>query len=359
MGQDSSTIEVAIIGAGPIGVELGVAFERLGVACVVFDGGQLGETIRRWPPNTHFFSSPERIAVAGIPIPNLDQTKISGEAYLAYLRSVVEQFDLNLRLYEKVERIDRRDEMFELETNALAGRKSYRCRHVVLATGGMAAPRFLGVPGENLPHVRHIAPDPHTYFRTRLLIVGGRNSAVEAALRCWRVGAKVTVCYRRPEFDREIVKPHLFAEVGMLIRQGQIGFLPERTPVEITPRDVVLAPTSNGEPIDRPLLREPADFVLVCSGFVADMSLFEMAGVELRGQRRIPAWNPETMETNVPGLYVAGTAAGGTQQRFEFFIETCHVHVDKIVAAITGRTAGPTGLGDSRRYTIPRENAES
>ncbi|NUQ63816.1 MAG: NAD(P)-binding domain-containing protein [Pirellulales bacterium] len=340
-------------------MELGIAFERLGVSNVLLEAGQLGQTIWQWPPNTRFFSSPERIAIAGIPIPNLDQTKITGEAYLAYLRSVVEQFDLSFRPYERVERIERRGRSFQLFTRTLSGERTYACRYVVLATGGMASPRLLNVPGEDLPHVSHYVPDPHKYFRTHLLIVGGRNSAVEAALRCWRVGAKVTISYRRAEFNPQIVKPHLFAEVGMLIREGLITFLPERTPVEITPAHVVMAPTRDGAPIDGPPIRQPADFVLVCSGFVADMTLFEMAGVELRGERRIPAWNPDTMETNVPGLYVAGTAAGGTQQRFEFFIETCHTHVDKIVAAITGRSAGLTGPGGWRRYSIPRENAES
>lgn len=351
--------EVAIVGAGPIGLELAVALERLGVGYTVFDSGQIAQTIWNWPPNTRFFSSPERIAIAGIPIPNPDQTKITGEAYLAYLRSVVEQFDLNLRLYEKVERIERREDGFQLLTSTLAGRRTGHFRHVVLASGGMASPRLLNIPGEDLPHVSHYVPDPHKYFRTRLLIAGGRNSAVEAALRCWRVGADVTICYRRPEFSRDIVKPHLFAEVGMLIREGQIKFLPERIPVEITPSHAVLGATRDGEPLDTPPLLHAADFVLLCTGFVADMRLFEAAGVELRGERRVPVYAPETMETNVHGLYVAGTAAGGTQQRFEFFIETCHTHVEKIVAAITGRSAGPTGLGNRRRYAVPKGHAES
>lgn len=126
----SPKIEVGIVGAGPIGVELSVAFERFGIRSVLFEAGQLGQTIWRWPPNTHFFSSPERIAIAGIPIPNLDQTKITGEAYLAYLRSVVEQFDLDLRPYEKVERIERCGGGFGITTATHARRAMYGCRRV-------------------------------------------------------------------------------------------------------------------------------------------------------------------------------------------------------------------------------------
>lgn len=121
----------------------------------------------------------------------------------------------------------------------------------------------------------------------------------------------------------------------MWIREGKIAFLPETTPVEITPQHVVLAPTRDGQPTDKAAIRHPADFVLLCTGFVADMGLFAQLGVELEGPQKLPAYSPHTMETNVAGLYVAGTAAGGTQERYQLFIETCHVHVDKILAALT------------------------
>lgn len=332
--------DVAIIGAGPIGLELAIALKQDGIDHVVFDRGQIGETIFKWPPNTHFFSSPERIAIAGVPIPNLDQTKITGEAYLAYLRSVVEQFDVKVRTYEQVERITALTNPspgFELQTSSWKGEHRCVCRHLVLATGGMAGPRRLNIPGENLPHVSYYPADPHRYFRTRVLIVGGRNSALETALRLFRAGADVTLSYRRESFDTGIPKRHLLAEVQMWMEEGKIAFLPKTVPVEITPEHVVLAPASAADAIDGDRILHETDFVLLCTGFQADMSLFEMLGVELQGEAQKPTFDPETMETNIAGVFVAGTATAGTQERFKAFIETGHADIDRIRAALKSR----------------------
>lgn len=334
------THDVAIIGAGPIGLELAIALKQAGIEHLVFDGGQIGETIFQWPPNTHFFSSPERIAIAGVPIPNTDQTKITGEAYLAYLRSVVQQFDLKINTYEEVETIVRHSEasepgnVFELRTKTWKGENRYRCRSVVLATGGMAGPRRLDIPGEDLPHVSHYPADPHRYFQKRVLIVGGRNTAFETALRLFRAGADVTLSYRRDNFDSGIPKQHLLAEVRMWMDEGKIDFIPATVPVEITPTHVVLAPTSAGKATQGNAIHHETDFVLLCTGFVADMTLFEILGVEFQGEARKPVFDPDTMETNVPGVFVAGTATAGTQERFKAFIETGHVDVERITAAL-------------------------
>lgn len=329
--------DVAIIGAGPIGLELAIGLKRLGVEYLHFDGGQVGQSIFNWPPRTRFFSSPERIAIAGVPIPNVDQEKITGEAYLAYLRAVVQQFDLPLQLYEPVMHAERRRCDFVLHTESRTGARRYSVRSVVLATGGMARPRKLAVPGEDLPHVSSWLGEPHRYFRTKLLIVGGRNSAVEAALRCWRVGAQVAISYRRAGFDPECVKPHLYAEVSGLVRDGQIAFYPETRVERIEPGQVGLAPWCADGPARTTTV--PADFVLKCVGFQADMALFRELGIELCGTEEIPAYDPATMETNVPGVYVAGTAASGTQQQFRVFIETSHGHVPRILTHLQRRLA--------------------
>lgn len=332
--------DVAIIGAGPIGLELAIALKHDGIDHIVFDSGQIGETIFKWPPNTHFFSSPERIAIAGVPIPNLDQTKITGEAYLAYLRSVVEQFDVKVHTYEQVDRIAPAAEpesIFELQTKTWKGEHRYACRYVVLATGGMAGPRRLDIPGEDLPHVSHYPADPHRYFRKRVLIVGGRNTAFETALRLFRAGAKATLSYRRENFDTGIPKRHLLAEVQMWMDEGRIAFLPATVPVEITPHHAVLAPTSAGKAIEGDRIRHETDFVLLCTGFQADMHLFEMLNIELQGDARKPVFDSATMETNVPGVFVAGTATAGTQERFKAFIETSHIDVDRIRATLKSR----------------------
>lgn len=345
--------EVAIVGAGPIGLELAAALRMAGVDCVQFEAGQIGQTIFKWPPHTHFFSSPERIAIADVPLHNVDQTKVTGEAYLAYLRSVVQHFGLRVNTYEPVVGIGTEGDGFTLVTEMRSGRKSYRFRRVVLATGGISAPNKLGIRGEDLPHVSHYPGDPHRYFGTRLLVVGGRNSAVETALRAWRAGARVTISYRRDQLSN-VTKRHILAEVASLVRIGEIAFLPETVPVEITPCDVALAPFRDGQPRPEEATRFDADFVLLCTGFVADMRLFEMAGAELDGPRRVPRFSTETMETSVPGLFVAGTAAAGTQLHYEVFIENCHEHVVKIIRALTGKT--PEQVTSQRWLRADRES---
>ena len=344
--------DVAIVGAGPIGLELAAALKRAGVDYIHFEARQIGQTIFNWPSNTQFFSSPERVAIAGFPFQNVDQQKATGEAYLAYLRAIVNQLDLAVNTYETVVEVRPCQEGFELQTTTQTGEHAYRCGRVVLASGGMARPRKIGIPGEDLPHVSHDFKDPHPYFRKRLLVVGGKNSALEAALRCWRCGADVTISYRRPEFDGRTVKPHLLSEISLLVREGRIAFLPATLPIEITPQHVVLAPAQDGKPTSHPPIIRAADFVLLGTGFVADMRLFESAGVTLQGEQRAPVFSPETMETNVPGLYVAGVAAAGTQQQFRLFIENCHQHVEKIAAALTGQPHRPTTTIKDREYEV-------
>lgn len=331
--------EVAIVGGGPIGLELAAALQELDVDVILFEAQQIGHTISRWPRNTHFYSTAERIAIAGVPIPVVDQEHITGEQYLAYLRAVVQQFDLRINAYERVVGLERRDDGFALRTRTHAGERAYRSRTVVLAIGDMAAPKEIGIPGEERPHVSHVLDDPHRYFRQRLLVVGGGNSALEFMARCWRAGADVTLSYRRAQFNPMFVKSALLEDFRTLARENKITFLPQTTPVAITPTHVTLAPTTpDGQIKDGERVEQPTDFVLLCTGYTAELSLFEQAGVTLEGPPgRVPQFDPETMETNVPGLYVAGTAAGGEQFHHKLFIETTHHHVVKIVRQITGR----------------------
>jgi len=355
----TATADVAIVGAGPIGLEMAATLKRANVDYVHFDAAHIGHTISWWPRSTHFFSTSERLAIAGIPIQVVGQERLTGEAYLAYLRAVVEQLDLDVRTYERVMDIQAHEGGFELETQTLAARRRYRCRRLVLATGDMAAPNRLGIPGEDLPHVTHYFTEPHRYFRKRLTVVGGRNSAVEAALRCWRAGSQVTISYRRSEFSPRWVKPSILPDTLTQIRKGNIRFYPETVPVEILPDRIVLAPTKDARAAEEERIVHPTDFVLLCTGFVADLSLFEAAGVNLIGEERVPEYDEATMETNVPGLYVAGTAASGDRVRYALFIENSHPHVARIAAALTGRWPRQIGTIESRRYEVPLAQIEA
>jgi thioredoxin reductase (NADPH) len=324
-------LTTAIIGAGPIGLELAVAFKRANVDYLHLDAGQIGATMQWYPPEMVFHSNAERLAIAGVPIQVPDQQKIKREEFLAYLRTVVLQFELEVRTFERVESITRGDR-FTLHTRAVDGPHVYHVGEVVLAIGAMHAPKLLGVPGEDLPHVSHYFRDPHTYFNKRLLIVGGRNSAIEAAVRCQRAGAHVTISYRRNDFDPTSVKFWLLPEVRSMIRDERVRFLARTSVVEIRNGTVLL---DNGDEL-------AADFVLALTGYRQDTTLFEMLGVDLQGGDRKPALDESTMETNVPGVFVAGTAvAGSPRERVRVIVEDCHVHVPRIVSAILDRHGRP------------------
>ena len=340
---------VALIGAGPIGIEMAASLKRAGVDNVHFEAGQIGSTIAWWAPQTRFFSSPERIAIAGVPFATPTQDKGTREDYLNYLRGVVEQFDLASRTDHRVEGATRVDDgSFELEVSHRGSPSTWHAEKVILAIGDMHEPKMLGIPGEDLPHVSHYLEEPHSYFRQRVLIVGGRNSAVEAAIRCQRVGADVAISYRAGVFTKKI-KYWLRPDLLTLIDAGKIAFHKNTVPVEITPTEVVLAPARGGD--DR--TRVPADRVLLMTGYRQDPTLFRRFGVELEGERLVPRVDEETMQTNVPGVYVCGTAIAGTQASgVDVYIETSHVHTRRITRHITGDTSADADL-ETPIYALP------
>ena len=345
--SNDSSCDVLVVGAGPIGIETAVALQKRGKRVIVVDAGAIGSTLVWWAPGTKFFSSAERIAIAGVPMAVPDQEKATREDYLGYLRQVVGMFAVDVRTFTRVTGIERTDNGFEIR--CVDGRSQdnrsetgpttelpaqiITAGSVVLAVGNMHRPRLLGIPGENLPHVSHYLADPHSYYGRRVVIVGGKNSAVEAAIRLYRVGAHVTVSYRRPEFDAKRIKYWLLPELEWLISKGHIEFMPCTTPVSITREGVECAcTTASGTP---QFVR--ADDVLLLTGYEQDGSLFEQAGVTLKGESREPLFNRKTMQTNVPGVYVAGTAVAGTETGgVRVFIENAHTHTERIAAHICG-----------------------
>lgn len=331
--------QVAIVGAGPIGLELAVALRRAGIDCVNFDRKGLAATISWFPQGMTFFSSTDRIAIAGVPLETIDQTKATKEQYLAYLRGVARTFSLNLRLYEEVVDIVPRDGSsggFVLTTRNNHGEHTCIADKVALVTGDMDAPRKLGIEGEDLPHVSHYFHHPHDYFGRKLLVVGGKNSAAEAALRCYHAGVEVAMSYRGDEFHKKHIKYWLLPELLGRIHRGEIACHYSTSIERITPTHAVLR-HGGGTAIE-----VEADFVLLLTGYVADMSLFRKLGVELHGESGTPSFNADTMETNVPGVYAAGTATAGTQEMgYQVFIENCHIHTQRIVAHLRGENPPP------------------
>lgn len=332
----SDSTDTLIIGAGPIGLELAAALKHAAIDYLHIDAAQIGHTISWYAPGTRFFSSPERLAIAGVPLVTRAQEKPTREEYLDYLRAVAAQFDLRVRTFERADSIDRSGDAFTIKVQAQRGPRTYTARRVILAIGDMHRPRLLNIPGESLPRVSHYLDDPHLYFRRRVLIVGGRNSAVEAAIRLFRIGADVAVSYRNDQFDPQRIKYWLLPEVNWLIQKNMIAFHPHTIPVEITPAVVRLRSTAGA-----PEHSVEADAVLLLTGYEQDPTLFQRAGIQLTGDNRVPVLNPRTMETNIPGLFVIGTATAGTQSRFKVFIETSHVHIPRVLRALTGQPPPP------------------
>jgi thioredoxin reductase (NADPH) len=319
------TTRVVIVGAGPIGLELAAALKQEGIDYLQFDASSIGATIGWYPQQMLFHSNAERLAIAGVAIQTADQQKPTREEYLAYLRAVVLQYGLQIRSYERVLGVTPvAAGGFEVATS----RSRVHADFVVIAIGSMHRPRLLGIPGESLPHVEHYFREPHPYFGQRLVILGGKNSAVEAAIRCQRAGADVTLAYRRADFDPAHVKFWLLPEIRSMMRDERVRVLFSHTPVEIRERSIVFeSPDGTSE--------VPADFILSLTGYEQDTSLLESAGVEFIGDARAPRYDESTMETNVPGLFIAGTAVQGSPVgRVRVIVENCHVHVPRIVARV-------------------------
>ncbi|OYP28292.1 NAD(P)-binding domain-containing protein [Rhodopirellula sp. MGV] len=332
--EPAQSTEVAIVGAGPIGLELAVALKKAGVDSVVFDAGPIGQTIAWWAPQTRWFSSNERIAIAGVPLLTTDQSKATREEYLMYLRGVVTQFDLNVHPYCPVVDVQASGDGFCVTTKPSGNVTPWNARAVVLAVGGTDHPRKLGIPGEDLPHVDGYLRETHRYFGRRVLIIGGRNSAIEAALRLHHAGAHVSLSYRGDELPEDGIKYWLLPEIKGLLKAGRIENFVGTEAVQISSRTVSLRRKS-----DDALIEVPADDVLSLIGYSQDKTLLTSAGIHLLDEVKRPEYDPETMQTNVPGIYVAGTAVAGSQtSKYKTFLENCHDHVDKIVSHLTGQS---------------------
>jgi thioredoxin reductase (NADPH) len=336
--------DLIIVGAGPSGLSAAIAAKQRGLDFQILEQGVLVNSIYRFPPQMVFFTTPELLEIGGLPFVSPYGKPTRAEA-LIYYRKVVDKFDLQIAFDEAVTSIEwENDERaFVLETRTSRGvRRVRQARHVVLAIGYYDHPVQLGVPGEDLPHVHHFYGEPHPYYRQRVVIVGGGNSAAEAALEMFRAGAHVTLVHRANEL-KSTIKYWVRPDIENRIKEGSIAARFNTCIAEIRPTSVIVRAAAAGEAGEACAVGDagtveeiPADAVFLLTGYRADAGLLRGAGIELN-ERDAPVYNPETFETNVPGLFIAGGAIAGMDTG-TIFIENGRFHGERIIETIAGRT---------------------
>jgi thioredoxin reductase (NADPH) len=328
-----TTLDIAVVGAGPCGIAVGIAARERGLGCALFDRGGVTQGMMDHPTYTTYFSGPEKLELADIPFTTAGDKPTRREA-LRYYRKVVAYFGLDVRQYEDVLAVEGELGDFRLRTRRGDGTEhEHRARNVVVATGYYDTPRRLGVPGEDLPKVVHYFKDPYPYFDQDVVVVGGGNSAADAALTVWREGARVTVVHLFDELDRG-VKPWVRPDIDNRIAEGSIPALWRHRVVEVRWREVVVESLDTGE---RRVL--PNDWVLAMTGYVPDPVLLRSLGVPIDPATGIPAHDPATMQTPVPGVYLAGVVAAGNDAN-KIFIENGKLHGPLIAASVAAERGG-------------------
>ena len=324
-------LDIAVIGAGPCGLAVGVAAKRARLSATLFDKGPIVSSLTRYPLYMTFFSTAEKLEIGGIPFVSSGDKPTRREA-LTYYRKVAEYFDLDVRQRHEVAEVARGRDGFTLRVRhaGCPDGEAIAARNVVYATGYFDSPNLLGVPGESLPHVSHFFTEPHGYWRQRVVVVGGGNSAVEAALEAQRIGAHVTVVHFLDQFDPR-VKPWILPDAVNRVKDGSIGVRWRSRVKEITPTSVVIASDVDGS---TEVL--PADFVLALTGYRTNPTLLRMIGVAIDPETGVPQHDPQTMESNVPGVYIAGVMASGFDAN-RIFIENGRAHGDLICTSLKAK----------------------
>ncbi len=316
--------DVLVIGAGPTGLACAIAAQNVGCKVVIVDKGCLTNSLFHYPAGMTFFTTPELLEIGNMPFSSPNQKPSRAEA-LEYYRKVSQHYNLDVRQYERVTGISGHDGDFRVHTTDRFDRQlTHRARKLIVSTGYYDLPNHLGIPGEDLPKVAHYYNEPHPFFAQEVLVIGGKNSAAIAALDLWRHGAKVTLVHRGAELHRHIkywIKP----DIENRIKNGEIAAHFNTTVSEIT-EDALTLLTPGGPRV------LPNNFVFALTGYRPDFAFIESLGVHLDPDNaRCPICKPETLESNVPGLYVAGVVVAGERTN-EIFIENGRFHGDLIAA---------------------------
>ena len=350
-----SVRDVLIVGAGPSGLATAIAAKHQGFDYAIVEKGVLVDAIFNFPTNMVFFTTPELLEIGGLPLVTPYDKPTRLEA-LRYYRRVVDTYGLQIAFHEEVVEIEREDGLFVVTTRARRGGEGRRVRHaraVVLAIGYYDHPNYLGVPGEDLPHVSHYYTEAHPYYRQRVVIVGGKNSAAETALDLFRAGAHVTLVHRHATLG-DSIKYWVRPDIDNRIKEGSIAARFEARVVEIKRGSVVVESTAGtgagtaagGLPPSREASADlgqrsgreeiAADAVFLLTGYKPDVDLMRRAGIQCSDETLAPDLSPETFETNVPNLFIAGGAIAG-RNTGSIFIENGRFHGERIIKVLSER----------------------
>lgn len=316
-------LDLIIVGGGPIGIAVSLEAKKKGLSSLIIEKGCIANSLYNYPVNMQFFSTSEKLEIDDIPFISNESKPRRSEA-LEYYRRIVTSNNLAIKLFEKVSSISKKDtRLFEVCTD----KTNYSSRNIVIASGFYDIPNKIGVKGEELSKVTHYYKDPHYYSGQKVVVIGASNSAVDAALECYRKGAEVTMVVRGPEISKRVkywVKP----DIENRIAEGSIAAFFNSEVIEIREQDLIVK-TAQGEKI------MANDFVLALTGYEPNFNFLRKIGVELSSdEKKYPQYNPETMETNVPGIYLAGVICGGMDTH-KWFIENSRIHAKKIIKAVS------------------------
>ncbi len=320
------TLDIVVVGAGPTGLACGIEAVRAGLDLLVIEKGYLANSLFNYPPSMTFFTTRERLEIGELPFASINVKPTRAEA-LEYYRRAADLYHLPIRFNERVVTIHDTDGTFQVETESGARkRRSYAAKKLVIATGYYDLPNLLGIPGENLPKVSHYAREGHAFYQRKVAVVGGANSAAVTALDLYRHGADVTLICRRRELSRHI-KYWIRPDLENRIKDQSIRALFECEVKEIA-QDWIRVQTVAGE-----CTSLENDFVFALTGYHPDVEFLASAGIQIDSQSYRPQCNLETLESNVPGLYLAGVIIAGLATN-EIFIENGRFHGKQIIADI-------------------------
>jgi len=339
-GQGKDVFEVLVIGAGPTGLACAIDAQNAGFRVVLVEKGCLCNSLYHYPSHMTFFTTPELLEIGNIPFPSPNPKPNRNEA-LQYYRQVAAYYRLDVRQYQTVEQVTGSDGNFVVNIRDRFGRPdTLSARKLIVATGYYDLPNYLGIPGEDLPKVMHYYDDPHPYSGLDILVIGGKNSAAIAALELWRHGARVTLVHRGPDMHRH-VKYWIKPDIENRIKNGEITAFFNTQVAEIGP-DTVLLETPEGQRILK------NDFVFALIGYHPDYEFLASLGVRSEGVDRMPVCDPETLESNVPGIYLAGVIVAGARTN-EIFIENGRFHGQQIARGlVNSQISGTLSVPNSK-----------